>query len=61
MTYDPDDKEEIGVSIACRAVGRALEAMGETDLAKMTPVRFRAVIKAAIVAWEQHRDDTIPF
>jgi hypothetical protein len=60
--YDPDDRESEGVSLACRAVGATLEKFGETDLAKMSPVRFRAVIKAAIVAWETQRlADDIPF
>jgi len=60
--YDPDKRERKGVTLACRAAGKEIEGLGETDMAKLDPVEFREVIKAAIVAWETQRcADDIPF
>ena len=60
--YDPDKRERKGVTLACRAAGKEIEAIGKPDLSTMTPPEFREVIKAAIVAWETQRfNDDIPF
>jgi hypothetical protein len=58
---DLDDTHAEAVSACCRSAGEVLTEYGQTDLSELTPVRFRALIKAILNTWESERCKTPPF
>jgi hypothetical protein len=50
---DLDDADAEAVSAVCRSIGEILTEYGETDLRKLTKVRFREMVKGAIATWEE--------
>lgn len=52
---DLDDANAEAVSAVCRSIGEILIDYGETDLRKLTKVRFREMVKGAIATWEEER------
>lgn len=56
MMGDLDDTDAEAVSAVCRSIGEILTEYGETDLRKLTKVRFREMVKGAIATWEEEKN-----